>query len=109
VSAFGPPVAGLRTIRIVLLLVACGVMMNTAGNVVPFVLNADRIDQINEERTRNTEASCERESGQNAAIMSFLRQRHASGDALRDAEKFFPVRKPGECARIARHQVTQNP
>jgi hypothetical protein len=106
VSALGPRAGGLRTIRIALVLIAFGVMLNTVGVVVSFVLNADRVDQINDERLRNTQSSCERESGQNAAIMSFLRQRHASGDTLKDAEKFFPVRKPGECVRVARRQVS---
>jgi hypothetical protein len=59
VSAFGGERAGgLRTIRIVLVLVACGVCMNTAGVVTTFVLNSDRVDQINQERFTNVERNC---------------------------------------------------
>lgn len=57
-NAFGPPVSGLRLIRIVLVLVALGVIINTTGNAVLFLLNADRVDQINEERARNTYSAC---------------------------------------------------
>lgn len=109
-SALGPRAAGLRLIRLALVAVAVGTVINTAGMVGLFIYgssrNADRVDQINAERTRNTVVVCERESGQNGAIMAFLRQRHARGEVLKDAEKFFPVRKPGECAQVARRQVS---
>ena len=56
----GPERAGgIRLIRIVLVCLACGVVMNTAGVVTTFFLNADRVDQINRERLQNVTRNCE--------------------------------------------------
>jgi hypothetical protein len=63
---------GLRLIRIVLVCLAFGVILNTAGVVTTFVLNGDRVDQINRERTRNIVRACEETNARNAAALAEL-------------------------------------
>jgi hypothetical protein len=73
VSAFGGERAnGLRLIRIVLVCLCFGVIMNTAGIVTTFVFNADRVDQINQERAANILRTCEDVNARNAAAVREL-------------------------------------
>lgn len=58
-TAFGPRAGGLRLIRIALVAIGVGVMLNTCGVVMTFFLNADRVAQINQERFENTRRNCE--------------------------------------------------
>jgi hypothetical protein len=73
VSAYGGERAGgLRLIRIVLVAISCGVVLNTTGVVVTFFFNADRVDQINEERAANIVRSCEDVNARNLAAVREL-------------------------------------
>lgn len=122
-SAFGPPVDGLRTIRLVLVLVACGVVMNTAGVVVSFFLNSDRVDQINQERAQNVKRNCEDVNSRHDGALTTLdeileaRERTATPgerERLRGSREttallidaLVPKR---DCAALVRQQVNTNP
>lgn len=118
-SAFGPPVDGLRTLRIVVVLIAVGVCVNTCGVIVSFVLNSDRVDQINAERAQNVERNCDdinnRHDRTIGALDQILAKRlRSAGPAERARlrtsrettvlliEALVPQR---DCARLAREQV----
>lgn len=119
-SAFGPPVDGLRTIRLSLVLIGVGVVVLTVLVVVLFFFNGDRIDQINAERAQNVERNCEDVNARNVAALReldrLLAQRSAGASreqvrrsrqntkALIDA--MLPLR---DCELLARQQVTKNP
>ena len=71
-TGFGPRAGGLRLIRIVLVLVAVGTVTNTSGMVALFLLNADRVDQINQERAENIRRACEDTNGRYAKTVREL-------------------------------------
>lgn len=119
-SALGPRAGGLRLIRLVLVAVAFGTMINTSGGVVLFLLNSDRVDQINEERARNARLSCEDVNARNTAALRELdrllertpgrmsaaqvRRSRENTRALIDA--LAPRR---DCAALVAQQVKSNP
>jgi hypothetical protein len=117
VSALGGDRAGgLRTIRIVLVCVACGVCMNTAGVVTTFILNANRVDQINQERAANIVRSCMDVNARNVAARLELDRLLAQRSANATAEQVERSRSTTtalinalvprrDCQRLVRLQV----
>ncbi len=107
---------GLRLIRIVLVCLALGVALNTAGIVTTLFLNGDRVDQINAERVRNIVRSCEETNARNAAGIRELdvllagrsdgaspaQVEHSRRNTRRLIDAIVPVR---DCAALARSQV----
>ena len=121
-SAFGPPVGGLRTIRLVLVLVAAGVVALTFCVVLLFLSNSARVGQINDERFRNVVRTCEDVNQRHDASVRRLDELLAP--RLKDAtraerarikesraatalliESLTPHR---DCARLARGQIDTN-
>jgi hypothetical protein len=115
-SAFGPPIDGLRVIRIVLVLIAVGVLALTMLVVILFAFNGDRIDQINEERAANIQRSCEDVNARNAAAtreLDLLLEQRSSNATREQVERsrrttkalidaLVPVRR---CGDLVRQQV----
>lgn len=103
-------------VGLVLIALGAGVVLNTVGVVTSFVLNGDRVDQINQERAQNIERNCQDVNARHDAAVRELdrllkrsgapdrSQARANTKALIDA--LAPVR---DCARLARSQVKPNP
>lgn len=116
-TALGPPAGGLRLIRLALVGLAVGVCVNTCGVVVSFVLNADRVDQINAERAENIRRNCEDVNARNHASRQALdkllaqRMTQASPERIRQSrantrvliDTLAPRR---DCVALARDQVS---
>lgn len=87
---------------------AVGVILGSVAiflSVWLFVLNGERVDQINQERVRNTVTSCVRDSNANLQIIEFLRDAGAQAETIDRAERFFPVLTQDECERRARETI----
>lgn len=100
-----PRADGLLILRRVLLANSLAIVVLTGLLVWVFILNGDRVDQINHERQRNTAAGCKLSSQQNQAIIGFLETGGARASTIALARKSFPVLSNDECEETARARV----
>lgn len=91
-----------------LIVVACGVVLNSAGVAVTFMLNSDRVDEIQAERLRNTRTACLERSAQNRQIVAFLKAVDARQESIDRAAEFFPTPDERECDEQARKRVNHD-
>lgn len=115
-----PRAGGIRLLRFVLIAVAIGTVINTAGGVVLFLFNGDRVSQINQERARNVTQNCEDVNARNRASLQALdrllaeRSADASPEQIRRSrastkvliDTLVPRR---DCRALVRQQVNPNP
>ena len=100
-----PRAGGLRLIRMLIVALCAGAIAQSAATLLLWRSNDARVEQINEERVRNTRNACIRDSSQNRAIVDFIRQAGASKKAVKRAEKLFPVYSASKCAARAAGQI----
>jgi hypothetical protein len=119
VSALGPRAGGLRLIRLVLVAVAVATVLNTGGMVALFLLNGDRVSQIQEERADNILRSCEdtnaryrtavRELDRLLAVrtrdMTVTQRRAVEQSRASTVVLIAAIVPPRRCAEIVREQV----
>lgn len=86
-------------------LLALAVTVSISMSTFAFVLNSDRVDDINRERMRNTVSACLDRSAQNQRIADYLKALGARPESIEQARKFFPVSTGRECEAQARKRV----
>ena len=103
-----PRAGGLRLIRMLIVGLCVGVIALSFATVLLWQSNGARVEQINNERQRNTAASCVKESARNQANLDFLVSIGAHGELMAKARKAYPVLTDKQCQAQARRQVDTN-
>ena len=100
-SALGPRAGGLRLIRVVLVLIAVGVVLNTTGVVITLFLNADRAAELRDVAVQ-TSRNAEQTRGALCALRADLERRSVTSRAfLRE----HPNGIPGISAKVIRDGI----